>query len=233
MATYLQPAGLKLLRALARNNDRNWFAERKTLFQEQVQTPYFKLIEAINEKMLEYAPEHVRPANKVALRIYRDTRFSADKRPFKEHLGAWWLRAGMVKTSGAGYYMHIGAKDVVIAAGIFMPTPEQLAQLRAYFAENHDAVRRVYQSRALRKHMPDEETERMKRVPKGYAVDHPAEDLLRARKFGVSITLPAEEMLSKGLFKRVESAFRAASPLVEMLNLPLIKRVPVRAKSLF
>lgn len=233
MTTCLQPAALKLLKGLVRNNDRNWFAERKYLFQEQVQTPYLHLIDAINEKMLAYAPEHVRPANKIALRIYRDTRFSADKRPFKEHLGAWWSRAGMVKTSGAGFYMHIGAKDVVIAAGIFMPTPEQLVQLRAYFAENHDEVRRMYKSRTLRKHLPDEETESMKRVPKGCAADHPAEDLLRTRKFGVSITLPAEEMLSKRFFKRVDGAFRAAAPLVEVLNMPLVKRVPVRPKSLF
>ncbi|MBS1815192.1 MAG: DUF2461 domain-containing protein [Acidobacteria bacterium] len=233
MATWLQPAGLRFLRSLAKNNDRAWFGERKEIFLAEVQAPYFALIEAVNEHMLRYAPEHVRPANKVALRIYRDTRFSADKRPIKEHFGAWWSRAGMKKTSGAGFYMHIGPKDVVIAAGIFMPTPEQLTKMRAYLAENHDEVRRMLQARALRKHMPDAEMDAMKRVPKGYAADHPAEDLLRARRLGVSITLPPEEMLSKDLTKRVTAAFQMAAPLVHALNTPLVKRAPVRAKPLF
>lgn len=218
---------------MQRNNDRAWFAERKDAFLRDVQTPWFALIDRINEQMLQFAPDHVRPANKVALRIYRDTRFSDDKRPFKEHMGAWWGRTGMEKTSGAGFYMHLGAKDVEIAAGIFMPTPEQLAQMRTLFAERGDEVQRMFEAKALRKLMPDAVTDAMKRVPKGYASDHAHEALLRVRKLGVSVTLPAEAMLNPSLDRDVVKAFRTAAPLIHVLNEAFTQRVKVRTKSLF
>lgn len=233
MGSTLGRPALRFLREMQRNNDREWFSVRKQTFLDVVQAPWFDLIDRISAAMSTFAPEHVRPANKVALRIYRDTRFSADKRPFKDHLGAWWGRDGMAKTSGAGFYMHIGAKDVVMAAGIFMPTPEQLARMRALIAENGAEVRSAWENKTLRKLMPVAETDSMKRVPKGYAPDHAEESLLRARKLGVSITLPAEAMLDARLSNDAVKAFRAAAPLVDLLNKAFAERQRVRAKSLF
>ena len=65
-----------------------------------------------------FAPENVRPPQKAIMRIYRDIRFSPDKRPYKHQQGAWWARTGLEKTSGGGFYFHVGGSELVIAAGL-------------------------------------------------------------------------------------------------------------------
>ena len=79
----------------------------------------------------------MRPAEKSLFRIYRDTRFSNDKRPYKTHVAAWWSHQGLQKTSGAGYYFHVSAKEVIIAAGAYMPEKEQLAAIRHWLLDHH------------------------------------------------------------------------------------------------
>lgn len=233
MKPHFNIAALRFLRGLARNNDREWFAARKTLYASEVQAPFLAIVEAVSQAMTEFAPSHLRPANKVVLRIYRDTRFSADKRPFKQHVAAWWGPGGAEKTSGAGFYLHISGKEVVVAAGIFMPTPEQLAALRGFIGENGDALQSLLSSKTLRTLMPERDDHALTRVPRGYASDHPFAELLRARRIGVSATLPADVATSPALTMEVIKRFRAASTLIEMLNAPLLKRAAKKSRSLF
>jgi uncharacterized protein (TIGR02453 family) len=129
-AAHLRPEGLAFLRALARHNDRAWFTPRKAVFEAELKEPMLAIIRKVTEAMESFAPSFVRPAEKCLFRIYRDTRFSADKLPYKTHVAAWWAARGMEKTSGAGYYFHIDAKEVVIAAGAYMPEKDQLAAIR-------------------------------------------------------------------------------------------------------
>lgn len=223
MSTYFSDKSLRFLRSLATHNDREWFAENKPSYIESVQLPFLSLIEEVTRTMEEFAPAHVRPANKIALRIYRDTRFSADKRPYKRHVCAWWGRNGMLKTSGAGYYLQISGKEVLMAAGLFMPTPEQLAAERAFLNEYGAEVQKLLSDKKLRRLLPEETTERMARVPRGYAADSPNADLLRRKRWGVSITQPARHALAPAFVKDVIAAFKTASPLVDMLNRPLVR----------
>ena len=144
---------MKFLRGLKRNNRREWFEPRKPLFEREVKLPMLAMIEAITTAMTEFAPEHVRPAQKNMLRIYRDTRFSADKSPYKRNIAAWWTRAGLEKTSGGGFYFHVAADEVVIAAGVYMPEREQLQAIRNHLLENHEEMRRLLQEKKLRKLM--------------------------------------------------------------------------------
>ena len=125
---------MKFLRGLARNNDREWFEARREMYERAVKAPMLALIEEINAAMMEFAPEHVRPPHKVAMRIYRDIRFSPNKQPYKTHLAAWWSRRGMEKTSGGGFYLQIGPQQVMIAAGVYMPEREQLLALRRWMS---------------------------------------------------------------------------------------------------
>ena len=107
MAIHLTPETMRFLRSLIRNNDRGWFEERREVYERAVKVPMLGLIDEIGLSMDEFAPDHVRPAHKIAKRIYRDTRFSPDKRPYKRHISAWWPRRGLEKTSGAGFYLQI------------------------------------------------------------------------------------------------------------------------------
>ena len=107
MATHFSNEALKFLRGLKRNNDREWFGARKAVYEREVKAPMLALIGEMNEAMLGFAPENVRPPQKAMMRIYRDIRFSADKRPYKIQQGAWWARTGLEKTSGGGFYFHV------------------------------------------------------------------------------------------------------------------------------
>src|SRR3569623_1410877 len=111
MPAHFSPEALKFFRGLARNNDREWFEARRDVFEREVKERMLAVIAAINDALAEFAPEHVREPRKAMFRIYRDTRFSEDKRPYKSHLGAWWVCRGLEKTSGAGFYFHISAKE--------------------------------------------------------------------------------------------------------------------------
>src|ERR1019366_5975707 len=104
MATHFTPEALKFLRGLARHNDRAWFDLRKAIYEREIKAPMLALIDEVNAELVKFAPDHVRPPHKAMMRIYRDTRFAVDKRPYKTNVAACWLRAGLEKTSGAGFY---------------------------------------------------------------------------------------------------------------------------------
>ena len=228
MGTHFSKGALKFLRGLKRNNDREWFAERKAVYEQELKAPMLALIGEVNEAMVEFAPEHIRPAQKIAMRIYRDIRFSPDKRPYKNHVSAWWAREGLQKTSGAGFYLQVSGTEVLIAAGVYMPEREQLLAIRRYLVEHHVEFRAVMAGKRLRSLMEETDGMRLTRPPKGFSAEDPAIDLLVCRQWGVSATLPVERALAAGLGKDVVERFKAAAPMVAMLNAPLVGR-PRRA----
>jgi uncharacterized protein (TIGR02453 family) len=222
MATYFSGEALKFLRGLKRNNDRVWFEARRGVFEKELKAPMLALIGEVNEAMAEFAPEHVRPAPKIMMRIYRDIRFAKDKRPYKTHVSAWWVRDGLEKTSGAGFYFHVSPEEVVIAAGVYMPEREQLLAIRRYLAEHHEEFRRLMKGKKLRGLMTENEGHSLSRAPKGFPEDHPAIELLKNRQWGVSAHLPGERALKASLVKDVVERFRAAAPVIALLNAPLV-----------
>jgi uncharacterized protein (TIGR02453 family) len=222
MATYFSGEALKFLRGLKRNNDRVWFGARKDVYERELKEPMLKLIGEINEAMVEFAPMHVRPPQKIMMRIYRDIRFSKDKRPYKNHISAWWVRDGLQKTSGAGFYLSVSAEEVLVAAGVYMPEREQLLAIRRYLAEHHVEFRAVMKGKRLRSLMKESDGMPLTRPPKGFAADDPAMDLLMNRQWGVSATLPVERATAKGLSKDVVERFKAVAPMIELLNTPLV-----------
>jgi|SRR5215469_2702821 len=230
MPTYFSSDAIRFLRGLKKNNDRAWFGERKDIYERGIKAPMLALIGEINEAMLRFAPENVRPPQKAMFRIYRDTRFSADKKPYKTHQGAWWARTGLEKTSGGGYYFHIGADEVVIAAGVYMPEREQLLAIRRYLVDHHKEYRKIVTGRKLGSLMTEFEGLALTRPPKGFCAEDPAIDLIRQRQWGMSAHLPADRATKPTLLKEIVERFKAAAPMVQLLNAPL---VPKPRKPLF
>jgi uncharacterized protein (TIGR02453 family) len=222
MGTHFSGDALKFLRGLKRNNDREWFAERKTVYERELKAPMLALIAEVNEAMVEFAPMHVRPPQKIMMRIYRDIRFSKDKRPYKNHVSAWWVRDGLQKTSGAGFYLQVSAEEVLVAAGVYMPEREQLLAIRRYLAEHHEEFRAVMIGKKLRSLMNENDGVPLTRAPKGFPEEHPAIDLLKNKQWGVSARLPVERATRATLGKDVVERFRVAAPLVALLNAPLV-----------
>ena len=233
ISAHLRPEALKFLRGLARNNDREWFTPRKAVFESELKEPMLAIIRKVNEAMESFAPAYVRPAEKCLFRIYRDTRFSADKRPYKTHVAAWWMPDGFKKTSGAGFYFHVSAKETVIAAGAWMPEKDQLAAIRHWLLEHHAEFRKLLEKPAVRKVFTEFEGNALTRPPKGFPSEHPALDLIRCRQWGLSTTLPAAAALEADFAAVLASHFKLAAPLVEALNTPILAAMKPRKKVLF
>jgi uncharacterized protein (TIGR02453 family) len=224
MAAHFSSEALKFLRGLKRNNDRDWFAARKHIYERELKAPMLALVAEINDAMVDFAPDNVRPPQKALLRIYRDIRFSKDKRPYKLHQAAWWARHGLEKTSGGGFYLEVSGTEVTLAAGVFMPQPEQLLAIRRHLVEHHAELRRLLANKKLNAAMQPIEGHKLTRPPKGFAPDDPAMDLLLAKQWGVIARLPADYALRPTLTKDVIAHFKLAAPIVALLNAPLIPK---------
>ena len=230
---YFSPAAVKFLRGLKRNNNREWFEARRPIFENELKKPMLTVIEQVTDAMSEFAPAHMRPAAKTIMRIYRDTRFSADKTPYKTHVAAWWAHAGMEKTSGGGYYFHFSPSEVVIAAGIYMPQREQLLAIRMQLVEHHAEMRRLLNDKKLRKVMDLDFAESLTRPPKGFSADHPAIDLIKQQQWGVLARLPAETALNRKLVSEIVTRFRLAAPIIDFLNRPFVEHVEKKRQFVF
>jgi len=230
---YFRPEALTFLRNLARHNDRAWFQPRKAEFEAELREPMLAIVRKITDAMMDFAPNHVRPAEKSLFRIYRDTRFSSDKRPYKTHVAAWWTHTGFEKTSGAGYYFHVSAKEVVIAAGSYMPEKEQLAQIRHWLLDHHAEFRKLLNRPAVRKLFDEFEGNALTRPPKGFPQEHPALDLIRCRQWGLAAELPAKAALKRDIAEVVIRYFKVAAPIVDALNTPIAALFAPKKKVLF
>jgi uncharacterized protein (TIGR02453 family) len=230
---YFRPEGLAFLRNLKRHNDRAWFTPRKAVFETELKEPMLAIIRKVSEAMENFAPAYVRPAEKCLFRIYRDTRFSADKKPYKTHVAAWWMQEGLKKTSGAGFYFHVDDKEVIIAAGAWMPEKDQLAAIRHWLLEHHAEFRRLLRTAAIRKVFGEFEGNALTRPPKGFPCEHPAMDLIRCRQWGLSTSLPASAALKTDFAAVLARHFRLAAPVVAALNAPILATLAPRKKVLF
>ncbi len=213
---------LTFLRGLARHNDREWFHPRKETFDTKLKAPMIAVIEAINGELMKFAPEHVTDPKKALYRIYRDTRFSADKTPYKTHLAAIFPRQGLEKHASAGFYFQLSPKGVGIAAGMYAPGPDELRAARTFLAENHEKFRAVVKGaeKVLGKLTGDSVT----RMPKGFDPGSPAADLIRMKQWLFWVELDIKLATSPKLLSELVKRFRAAAPVLDMLNAGLKKR---------
>jgi uncharacterized protein (TIGR02453 family) len=230
---YFRPEALTFLRSLARNNDRAWFQPRKPQFEAELKEPMLAVIRKVTDAMMDFGPAFVRPAEKCLFRIYRDTRFSNDKRPYKTHVAAWWSHQGLEKTSGAGYYFHVSPKDVIVAAGAYMPEKDQLAQIRHWLLDHHDEFRKLLHSPKVQKHFEEFEGNALTRPPKGFPCEHPGMDLIRCRQWGLAATLPVTTALKQDFAATLIKYFKIAAPVVDALNTPIAAAQRPKKRVLF
>jgi len=230
---YFRPEALKFLRGLTRNNDREWFNERKAVYEAELKEPTLAIIRKVTDAMMEFAPNHVRPAEKSLFRIYRDTRFSNNKLPYKTHVAAWWSHTGVEKTSGAGYYFQVSPKGVVIAAGAYMPEKEQLAAIRHWLLDHHEEFRKALNRPAVRKIFTVFDGEALTRPPKGFPSEHQAMDLIKCKQWGLSTTLPVETALKPDFAATLVKHFKLLAPIVDALNTPIAASLAPKRKVLF
>ena len=223
---------LQFFRGLARNNNRDWFQPRKPVYDEKVKEPMRALVEALNAELRRIAPAYITEPDKAIYRIYRDTRFSKDKTPYKTHIAASFHGRGYGH-SDAGLYVAMSHKETAIGGGIYMPEPAALLAIRNHIAEHHAELRKILKVRAVRDLFGEMQGDQLSRVPKGFCADHPAADLLRFKYFILYVELPPELATTPQFFTETVKRFRAMQPFLAFLTAPLAaKKKKLDAKDL-
>jgi uncharacterized protein (TIGR02453 family) len=217
------PRALAFLRALKRNNDREWFKARKEQYDELLRAPMLAIIDALSRDFRTFAPD-VMASPKVSMyRIYRDTRFSEDKSPLKTHVAAMFPWRGLAKHEGAGMYFHVALDGVWVGGGMYSPDTSQLQAEREHIAANIKRFRAIVESPQFKRVLGTLDGEQLQRVPRGFPKDHEAAGYLRYRQFLGGKEFPAQFACSPGFYKGIVGVFREVAPLVKFLNEPLLK----------
>jgi uncharacterized protein (TIGR02453 family) len=216
------PEALRFLRALKRNNRREWFQPRKEQYESAVRRPLLDIVECLAADLRPVAPEIVVDPKTAMYRIYRDTRFSEDKTPYKTHAAAVFPWRGLPKHEGAGLYFHISPDEVWIGGGMYSPQMAQLQAVREHIAGNHRRLRSIVESSAFRRTIGSLDGEKLQRVPRGFPKDHAAADFLRFRQFLAGRELAPAVATTPRFYPAVLDTFRVVVPLIRFLNEPLV-----------
>jgi uncharacterized protein (TIGR02453 family) len=213
---------LRFLRALKRNNDRDWFKTRRERYDQFVRAPMVDVIEQLDRDFRRFAPELIASPRLSLYRIYRDTRFSDNKAPLKTNIAASFPWRGLPKHEGAGLYLEVAPGWVWAGGGMWAPQPPQLHRVREHISTTFPEIQRIVHAAPFRRAVGLLEGERLTRVPRGFAKDDPAADFLKHRRFVAGREFPADLATSRSFYPTVLRTFKAILPLVRFLNEPLI-----------
>lgn len=225
------PEALKFLRQLERNNTREWFEPRKQTFLEKVRAPMEEFVAALDAALAAFAPEAVTLPERAIYRIYRDTRFSPDKSPYKTHIAASFYRSDLGRHVAGGYYVEISARHVGVAGGVYMPTPENLRLIRLHILDHHERFHALLRDKKLLSALGPLNGDRLARAPKSFPAQHPAIEWIKFKHWYFWKELPAELATSRRLLPEVVLRFRLMQPVIDFFNEPLLaarkKRLPL------
>ncbi len=212
---------LRFLRALKRNNRREWFAAHRDDYETHVRQPMIAVITRLADDLREFSPEFVANPKTSMYRIYRDIRFSENKAPYKTHVAATFPTRGLPKHEGAGLYFHVSPDEVWIGGGMYAPQPSQLHAVREHIAANFRRLHTLVESPAFRRDVGTLEGERLQRVPRGFSKDHNAAEYLKFKQFLAGREFEPALAISPTFYAGLLTIFRRVAPLLRFLNEPL------------
>ncbi len=215
-------ASLRFLRALKRNNDREWFRARRDDYDRVVRAPMIAVIEQLAIDFGRFAPELMASPKTSLYRIYRDTRFSGDKTPLKTQVAASFRWRDLPKGGGAGLYLEVNPKWVWMGGGFYAPEPQHLVRIRAHIAATHPELHRLAGSRTFKRVFGALEGDKLTRVPRGYAAHDPAAEYLKFKYYLVGREFPPAFATTAAFYPTLVETFKAAMPLIRFLNEPLV-----------
>jgi uncharacterized protein (TIGR02453 family) len=211
----IQTSSLDFLRKLKKNNNREWFNEHKAEYQRELD-----LMEVFAGALLKQLNAHdeieTASGKKSLFRIYRDTRFSSDKTPYKSHWSGSFKRA--TKYRRGGYYFHIEPGNSFVAGGFWGPSPEDLKRIREDIAFDAAPLRKILRAKSFVSMFQVLKGELVKTAPKGYDSRHEAIDLLRHRQFLLIRKFSDKEVLSKDFLKEAGLTFKAMRPFFDYMS---------------
>ena len=207
------------LKKLEANNNRDWFEKNKPAYlkaKEEFEVFAQEIINGIAKFDKKISLDM--KAKDCTFRIYKDVRFSKDKTPYKNNMGAS-INPGGKKSLTAGYYFHLEPEGSFLAGGVYMPEPETLAAIRQEIDYNSAPLLKILKSASFEKYFTGLEDEgALKTAPKGYDKEHPLIDLLRNRHFIASHAFTNKQVLDKNAAKEIVAGFKAMYPFLEYLR---------------
>lgn len=210
---------LNFLKDLRLNNNREWFTENKPRYlavKSKVDELTSQFIARISE--FDKGAAHLSVSD-CTYRIYRDTRFRADKTPYKTHIGIYINPPAGKKSPRGGYYLHIEPGNCIIGGGVWCPEPKVLKAIRQDIFDNVDEYLEILNAPAYQKFYRGEAGEDLlKTAPKGFPKDWEYIDLIKPRHFTAECKLTDKEIQSKNMIDNVTEGFKAMKPLLDFLN---------------
>ncbi len=207
------------LKKLESNNNRDWFEKNKPNYlkaKEDFEVFVQEIINGIAKFDKKISPDT--KAKDCTFRIYKDVRFSKDKTPYKNNMGAS-INPGGRKSPVPGYYFHVQPNGSFIAGGVWMPEPDALNAIRQEIDYNSKPLLKILNSASFKKYYKKlDDDDALKTAPKGYDKEHPLIDLLRNRHFIVSHAFTNKQILDKNSAKEIIAGFKAMHPFLEYLR---------------
>jgi len=206
-------------RKLEKNNNRDWFNENKQRYLDDVVAPSLEFIEAMEPKLKKISPCFLAVAKRSRgslMRIYRDTRFSKNKQPYKTNLGIQFRHEMGKDVHAPGFYFHYSTKETFLGAGVWCPASGPLNQIRAGIDDDVAKWKRVSRSKKFTAHY-ELAGSSLKRPPRGYTADHKLiEDIKRKDHIAVS-PLTSKDLASPDIVTLTTDRIRVAMPYVRFL----------------
>lgn len=212
---------LDFLEQLQENNHKEWFDANRAQY-ESVRKEFKDHLKLILGDLAQKEPEMMGLEPKhVMFRINRDIRFSKNKNPYKENMGAF-MGPGGRKTEQGGYYLHIQPHDQsFIAGGIYMPPPENLKKIRQEIDYNAKELKQIMEEPTFAKVWGGMVGEKLKTAPKGYPKDHPNIELLKHKSFVVTHELTDQQMRQEGILDHIMACYDALRPMNAYFNVAI------------
>lgn len=216
--------GFQFLKELKENNAKEWFEERRDIYEQSLRNPSKSLIEDMDQVFLQEALPFEASLKKSLFRIHRDTRFSKDKSPYKTNIGITFpvIREGMskeAKTEIPGIYLHIEPNACFVAGGLYMPDASQLKSIRGRIEEDWETLNELNHNPDFLKEFPDGlHGNKLKTMPRGFDPEHPGKEYLRMKQFIVMSFIPDAITQSEKLIQLLTKKAKSMAPIMLYLE---------------
>lgn len=206
---------LDFLKALHKNNDREWFNAHKAEYLKAHEN-VCSFIDSLIPEMNKQDELETTSGKKSLFRIYKDVRFSKDKLPFNPRFAFSFQRA--TKYRRGGYYVNITPGKSFMACGFFGPNPDDLKRIREDIDQNYKDWKKLLSNKGIKTHFGEMIGEKVGSAPRGYSKDHPAIELLRYKQFLFRFDFKDKEVLSENFAKTIQTKFKAILPFFDYMS---------------
>ena len=214
-----EKASIEFLEQLAANNNRDWFNENKTRYEEQVLDVALRFIQSMQDPLAQLAPHFTAIPQRMGgslMRVYRDTRFSKNKLPYKTNIGIQFRHEQAKDVHSPGYYVHIDPEQVFVGVGMWRPESDALLAIRQRIVARPSKWKRALGDPKFRRHF-ELGGESLTRAPRGFDKDHELTEDIRRKSFIAVRNLDVGDSLGPRFQRTVEATFAAATPFMRFL----------------